>query len=66
MTIKLIDYGIGEFGIDDVIFNVPSAQEIRLKESSIVVGNLVPLGKVPNQKLFIYKGHIQPPILPSP
>jgi len=25
MNIKLIDYGIGEFSIDDVIFNIPTS-----------------------------------------
>jgi len=54
MTIKLIDYGIGEFGIDDVIFSIPFAQEVgKLRESPSVVGKLVPLEKVPNHTLFV-------------
>jgi len=67
MNIILTDYGIGEFSIDDVIFNIPIAQEIgRPKESFSVVGKLIPLGKLPNQTLFIYHGPLEPPILPLP
>ena len=67
MTIKLTDYGIGEFAIDNVIFNIPIAQEIgRPKESPSIVGQLVLLGQFPNQMLFIYHGTIEPPILPLP
>ena len=63
----MIYCGIGEFRIDNVIFNIPSSQEIgRLKESPNVVGKFVPLGKVPNQIISIYIGPIEPPILPLP
>jgi len=41
VTIKLLDYGIGEFRIDDVIFIIPSTQKMgRPKESPSVVGQL--------------------------
>lgn len=45
MIVKLVDYGIGEFGIDDIIFSIPTTQEIgKLKDSPLVIGKLVPLG----------------------
>jgi len=67
VIIKLIDYGIKEFIIDDVIFSIPYAQEIeRPKEYPSVVGQLIPLGNVHNQRLFVYAGPIEPPIIPLP
>lgn len=49
MTIWLTTYRIGVFSIDDVIFNIPTTQELgRLKESPSVVGKLIPLGQLPN------------------
>jgi len=45
VTIRLTNYGIEEFAIDDVIFNISKFQEIGIpKESCSVVGKLVPLG----------------------
>lgn len=67
VRIKLLDYGLREFEIDDIIFSIPSAQEIgRPKESPSVVGKLVPLGKVTTQNIFFYIGPIEPPLISLP
>lgn len=46
MIVKLIENGIGEIGVDNIIFNIPTVQEIgRPKEAPLMVGKLVPLEK---------------------
>ena len=49
IKIKVMDLGMGEYDINDVMFNIPSLQEMgRLSESPSVIGQIVPLGEVPN------------------
>lgn len=59
--------GIGYYEINDLILNMPFAQDIGWpNESPSVVGQLVPLGWEPNQTLFIYVGTIEPTLISLP
>jgi len=53
--------GIKEYDIDDVIFNIPTAQEIgRPCQESNAIGQLTLLGEKPNQIVFVYAGIDKP------
>jgi len=61
VTNKSSNLGIGEYDIDDVIFNIPIAEEIgRPCQETNAIGKLVSLGEKPNQTIFVYAGIDKP------
>lgn len=58
--------GIGEYDVDDVIFNIPFVQEIGWpREMPSVIGKLVTLGIPPIQTLFVYARIDEPISIPN-
>jgi len=61
VTNTLSNMGIGEYDIDDVIFNIPTAQEIGQPcQESNAIGQLILLGEKLNKTIFVYAGIDKP------
>ena len=57
--------GIEEYYINDVLFDIPTTQDIGWPyQESNVVGKLVLFGEKPNQILFVYAGIDKPDVQP--